>query len=134
MATKQDIHEHPGVLVELKKPFLIVKETLERMGVGSKKKKLISPSAYILKKKGNYYICHFKNLLELDGKQTNFNEEDEKRLHKIVDYLEKWGLVKRFEPKKYDEEDLKSVPLLLVLYKDKKDYTIIHKYSIGKRK
>ena len=123
-----------GVLVELTQPFLIIKETLERMGVGSKNKKVISPSAYILKKQDRYYICHFKELLAIDGRKTNYNEEDEKRLNKIVNYLEKWGLIKRLQTKKYSDEDLLEVPLLLVLYKDKPKYRIIHKYKIGKKK
>ena len=37
---------------------------------------------------------HFKELFGLDGKQTNFSEEDQSRRNTIVKLLNDWGLVK----------------------------------------
>ncbi len=54
----------PGYLpleVELAKQddFLKVKETLSRIGVASKKDKILYQSCHILHKQGRYFIVHF---------------------------------------------------------------------------
>ena len=43
--------------------FLKVRETLTRIGVASRKEKIIYQSCHILHKQGKYYIVHFKELL-----------------------------------------------------------------------
>jgi len=131
-----------GVEVKLdKEKFLVVKETLERLGVGSKARKVISPSCYILHKSGKYYICHFKELIKLDkekrGKDTlvNITEDDLLRRDKIVKYLELWGLVEIVNPelKEKSIDDIK-INVLIVPHSEKELYTIKHKYNIGKQK
>ena len=64
--------------VVLKEPddFLKVRETLSRMGVASRREKILWQSAHILHKKGRYYIAHFKELFALDGKETNISISD----------------------------------------------------------
>ena len=59
--------------VELKEPddFLKIRETLSRIGVASRKDKVLYQSCHILHKQGKYFIVHFKELFALDGKQTN---------------------------------------------------------------
>ena len=59
--------------VGLKEPddFLKVRETLSRIGVASRKNKTLFQSCHILHKQGKYYIVHFKELFDLDGKETN---------------------------------------------------------------
>ncbi len=56
--------------------FLKVKETLSRIGVASRNDKKLFQSCHILHKQGRYYIVHFKELFALDGKPTNFSEND----------------------------------------------------------
>ena len=58
--------------VQLKNPddFLKVRETLTRIGVASKKDKILYQSCHILHKQGRYYIVHFKELFALDGKPS----------------------------------------------------------------
>ena len=50
--------------VTLKEPddFLKVRETLSRIGVASRKDKILYQSCHILHKQGKYYIVHFKEL------------------------------------------------------------------------
>jgi len=48
--------------------FLKVKETLTRIGVSSRKEKVLYQSCHILHKQGKYYIVHFKEMFSLDGK------------------------------------------------------------------
>ena len=64
--------------VKLKEPddFLKVRETLTRIGIASRKEKTLFQSCHILHKQGKYYIVHFKELFALDGKTTNFSEND----------------------------------------------------------
>jgi hypothetical protein len=51
-----------GVEVKLVSDFLVIKETLERIGIANRKTQVITPSVYILHKQGKYYIIHFKEL------------------------------------------------------------------------
>jgi hypothetical protein len=120
-----------GVEVELTGKFSIVRETLERIGIANTRKKTLTPSCYCLHKKGKYFILHFKELLMLDGNQSNYSVEDGKRRNAIVDLLEKWNLVKVIDPTKI-EDKLKYVYVLP--YKERDNYNIVHKYHIGVRK
>ena len=59
--------------------FLKVRETLTRIGIASRKDKTLFQSCHILHKQGKYYIVHFKELFALDGKASNFSENDKAR-------------------------------------------------------
>ena len=67
-------------MIEVRLPsaedFLKIRETLTRIGVASRRDKVLFQSCHILHKQGRYYIVHFKELFALDGKPTNFSEED----------------------------------------------------------
>ena len=70
------------VEVLLKDPddFLLVKESLTRIGVPSKVGKTLTQSCHILHKRGRYYICMFKELFLLDGKKALQKYKDYKKL------------------------------------------------------
>lgn len=121
-----------GVTVELNEHFSIVRETLDRIGIANKDKRVLNPSCYLLHKRGSYTISHFKQLLALDGKKTNFSEEDFKRTVSIARLLEDWGLVTILDPDKYEEYD--DVFVFVLPYKEKENWEIKHKYSIGTKK
>ena len=70
--------------------FLKVRETLTRIGVASRKDKTLYQSCHILHKQGRYYIVHFKELFALDGKPTNFSENDQARRITIANLLAEW--------------------------------------------
>jgi endonuclease III len=94
MKHTEDIFEGYGVEVKLnhEDDFLKVKETLTRIGVSSKKEKKLYQSCHILHKRGRYAILHFKELLALDGLETDTSENDLARRNTIVKLLEEWGL------------------------------------------
>ena len=48
--------------------FLKIKETLQRIGIASKKDKTLFQSAFILHKQNRYYITHFKEMFILEEK------------------------------------------------------------------
>ncbi len=120
-----------GIEVELKEHFSVVRESLDRIGIANKTKQILNPSCYLLHKKGKYYILHFKQLLALDGKETNFSEDDISRTISIAKLLQNWGLVKILNE---DEiKDIASTFVFVLPFKDKPEWLIKHKYQIGKR-
>ena len=119
--------------VELKEPddFLKIRETLSRIGVASRKEKVLFQSCHILHKQGKYFIVHFKELFALDGIQTNLSENDIARRNTISKLLSDWGLVK------IKGETNPAAPLSqikIISFKDKNDWTLETKYNIGKKR
>ena len=78
--------------------FLKVRETLTRIGVSSRKEKVLYQSCHILHKQGRYYIVHFKELFALDGKPSNISDNDIERRNAIAKLLEEWELVDIVNP------------------------------------
>ena len=118
--------------VILKEPddFLKVRETLSRIGVASRKEKILYQSCHILHKQGKYYIVHFKELFALDGKDTNLTENDIGRRNRIANLLKDWGLVSI--PKEDDDNMSPLSQIKIISFKDKKNWELKTKYNIGK--
>lgn len=115
--------------------FLLVKETLTRIGVLSKRTGTLFQSCHILHKKGKFYITHFKELFLLDGKgHTEFTENDMARRNVIANLLEEWGLVKVVDKTKTKEPVVPISHIKIVSFKDKDNYILQPKYSIGVKK
>lgn len=115
-----------GIEVELLADYAVICETLERIGVINKRKKLIYPSCYCLEKDGTYYICHFKEMFKLNNKPSTFNKLDRLRLQTIVYFLKKWNLVRVI-----DEEEISEIlsdKIDVVKHSEKRDYKVIHKF------
>jgi len=129
----EDIFEGLGVEVKLKSKddFLKVRETLTRMGVSSKKEKKLYQSCHILHKRGRYAIMHFKELLDLDGLETDISDSDIGRRNIIVKLLVDWGLVEAVDPEEYAEPQLTLAQLKIIPHKEKKDWQLVPKYHIG---
>ena len=122
------------VEIELEEPddFLKVKETLTRIGVASKKDNKLFQSCHILHKQGKYYIVHFKELFALDGKPTDFSENDVCRRNTITNLLQEWGLLKIVLG---DTESFVAPmnQIKIISYSEKDDWELIPKYNIGKK-
>lgn len=118
--------------VTLKEPddFLKVRETLSRIGVASRKDKILYQSCHILHKQGKYYIVHFKELFALDGKDTNLTENDIGRRNRIANLLKDWGLVTITAEDADNMSPLSQIKI--ISFKDKKDWELKTKYNIGK--
>lgn len=126
--------EVPGIEVKLTEigHFSVVRESLERIGFANKNTNTISPSCYLLHKQGRYYIIHFKNLLKMDGKKTDFTEEDARRQASIAKLLEKWKMVEIVDRAKVDA--VNSCFVFVLPFEEKPDWRIVHKYTIGTHK
>ena len=113
--------------------FLKVRETLTRIGVASRKDRTIYQSCHILHKQGRYYIVHFKELFALDGKPTNFSDNDRARRNTISNLLAEWGLVDLMN--KNSEEPIAPLSQIKVLpYKEKDEWNLVAKYNIGRKR
>lgn len=112
--------------------FRKVKETLTRIGLASRTEKVLTQSAHILHRQGRYYICHFKELLALDGLRTDLSESDVSRRNRIVQMLVEWGLVKVFEPAMLEPMGSPNV-VKVIKYADKDEWDLRTKYTIGIR-
>ena len=114
--------------------FLKIRETLTRIGVASRKDKTIYQSCHILHKRGKYYIVHFKELFALDGKKTNFNENDLGRRNTIANLLAEWGLLNLVDAKKSAADTVPLGQIKILSFKDKSDWNLVAKYNIGNKK
>jgi hypothetical protein len=132
-----DIFNGLGVEVELdhEDKFLMVKETLSRIGVGSSKTKTLFQSAVLLHKQGRYAIMHFKEMFMLDGKvNTDFTENDLARRNTIVNLLSEWKLIKVLQKDKIEFPQVPVTHLKVLSFKEKKEWTTVSKYTIGMKK
>ena len=124
-------------LVEVKlktdEDFLKVRETLSRIGVASKKDMILYQSCHILHKQGLYYIVHFKELFGLDGKPSNFSEEDIARRNTIANLIAEWGLVLLVDTNKTKEPIAAMSQIKIIPFKEKNDWELVTKYSIGRK-
>ena len=130
-----DIMDGLGVEVTLKneEDFLKVKETLTRIGVSSRKEKVLYQSCHILHKQGRYYIVHFKELFALDGKPSNLSENDIQRRNAIARLLEEWELVTIVNQEIIGDNVAPLHQIKIIAFKEKDDWQLITKYNIGKK-
>jgi len=124
------------VEVRLKKDddFLKIRETLTRIGVASRKDKTIYQSCHILHKQGKYYIVHFKELFALDGKPSNFGDEDRARRNTISNLISEWGLVELVDEDKSKEPIAPLSQIKILPHREKDEWSLVAKYNIGKKK
>jgi hypothetical protein len=128
-----DLTKFVEVVLTEQDDFLKVRETLTRIGVSSRKEKVLYQSCHILHKQGHYYIVHFKELFALDGKPSNISENDIQRRNAIAKLLEEWGLVKILNPKIMEDNIAPLHQIKIIAFKEKDEWELIAKYNIGKK-
>jgi hypothetical protein len=125
-------------LIEVKigedEDFLKIKETLTRIGVASRKEKTLYQSCHILHKQGKYYIVHFKEMFMIDGKPSNFTEEDQGRRNKIIDLLQEWGLLRVLNSDNIKSPMASMSQIKIINHKEKAEWNLETKYNIGRKK
>mgnify|MGYP000318292099 FL=1 len=127
-------HPEKMLEVQLKEPddFLKVRETLTRIGVASRKDKKLFQSCHILHKQGRYFIVHFKELFALDGKASNFSENDAERRNTITQLLSDWGLIAILN-NTIAEKKAPLSQIKVLSFKEKGEWDLQAKYNIGKK-
>jgi hypothetical protein len=131
-----------GVEIKLPSPdnFLKIKETLTRMGIASRKDKILYQSCNILHKKdkvtdeSRYAILHFKELFILDGKIDNLGDEDIARRNTIVNLLAEWSLLDIVDHSKSEEPVASLNKVKIIAFKEKDQWSLESKYTIGLKK
>ena len=113
--------------------FLKIRETLTRIGVASKKDQTLFESCHILHKQGKYYVVHFKEMFNLDSKQSDISENDIQRRNTIAGLLQDWNLLTIVDTKKAQDKAPIS-QIKIVSFSDKPNWTLVPKYSIGTTK
>ena len=128
-----DLSKFVEVLLNEQDDFLKVRETLTRIGVSSRKEKVLYQSCHILHKQGKYYIVHFKELFALDGKPSNISENDIQRRNAIANLLEEWGLIKVINKDILVDNIAPLHQIKIISFKEKDQWELITKYNIGKK-
>jgi hypothetical protein len=121
------------VVLAKEENFLKVKETLTRIGVASKKDRILYQSCHILHKQGKYYLVHFKELFKLDGKPANFDEKDIARRNTIATLLQEWGLIKLVVSQTVLEPVSPLNQIKVLSFKEKPEWKLVPKYNIGRK-
>ena len=125
-------------MVEIKlrsaEDFLKIRETLTRIGVASRRDKVLFQSCHILHKQGRYYIVHFKELFALDGKPTNFSEEDMARRNTIANLLAEWELIDIVVLDRTNNPIAPLNQIKIIPHKEKNEWKLEAKYNIGKKR
>ena len=130
----RDISNLVEVTLKEKDDFLKVRETLTRIGVASKREKILFQSCHILHKQGKYYIVHFKELFDLDGKPTDITINDLSRRNAIANLLEDWGLVSLVSKESTESpEPIFLSQIKIISHKEKNEWQLIPKYNIGNK-
>lgn len=119
--------------VDIDSGFKKIVETLTRMGVPSTTEKTLSQTAHILHKRGKYYIAHFKEMMALDGLDTNLTDGDISRRNRIAQMLSDWGLVKVVDQNALEPMGNANI-VKVVKYADKANWNLVQKYAIGVKK
>lgn len=122
--------------VRLNEPddFLKIRETLSRIGVASKKDRTLYQSCHILHKQGRYYLVHFKELFLLDGKRSDFSEDDIGRRNTIANLLNEWKLLELVDQSKTKDPKAPLSQIKIISHKEKDSWNLVTKYNIGKKR
>lgn len=114
--------------IKLKRDYMVVKETLERIGIANRKTKVITPSCYIIFKDNKYYISHFKYLLS-DNTEKTIPQKDIDRQNAICTMLQNWNSISIVNEENVYQKELKE-KIFVLTYDKKSEYKISHKVKI----
>jgi hypothetical protein len=76
---------------------------------------------------------HFKELLALDGKPTNFSDDDEARRNTIANLVDQWDLIDLVDHSKTSEKIAPLNQIKVLPFKEKSEWELIAKYNIGRK-
>ena len=110
--------------------FMVVRETLTRMGVSPKGKNILYQSCHLVHKDGVYVVAHFKELFALDGLPSNVSTEDIQRRNAIVKLLEDWDLLEVVDKEKIKDQ-MPLTGMKIIKYGEKDNWELIPKFNPG---
>jgi len=121
-----------GVHVKLfdDEDFMVVRETLSRIGVSPKGKKVLYQSCHLIHKDNVYIIAHFKELFALDGLPSNISEDDIKRRNAIINLLKEWELLEVVDEDKIKDK-MPINGIKIIKFTEKDNWDLIPKFNPG---
>ena len=121
-----------GVHVKLfdDEDFMVVRETLTRMGVSPKGKNILYQSCHLIHKDDIYIVAHFKELFALDGLPSNVSDEDILRRNAIIKLLEDWELLEVLDKDKIQNK-MALTGLKIIKHEEKHNWNLIPKFNPG---
>jgi hypothetical protein len=128
----KSVFKDVGVHVKLfdDEDFMVIRETLSRIGVSPKGKNVLYQSCHLIHKNDVYVVAHFKELFALDDLPSNISEEDIKRRNAIVKLLEEWELLEIVDKDKV-KESMPITGLKIIKYTEKDNWELIPKFNTG---
>lgn len=128
----KNVFKGVGVQVKLfdEEDFMVVRETLSRIGVSPKGKKVLYQSCHLVHKDGVYVIAHFKELFALDDLPANVSKEDIQRRNAIVKLLEEWELVEVLN-KDAIKDAMPISGLKIIKHSEKDNWELVPKFNTG---
>jgi hypothetical protein len=113
-------------LVDIK----VIKETLSRIGIADKKRKILYPSCLLWQNFEDYYILHFKELFLISRTNgyNNISIEDLERKNSIIYCLITWGLI---EVENIDMIEPHNKYVFVLPFKEKNEWTITQKFNVN---
>ena len=126
------VFNNVGVHIKLfdEEDFMVVRETLSRIGVSPKGKNVLYQSCHLIHKNGVYIVAHFKELFALDGLPSNVSEEDIKRRNAIIQLLEEWELLEIIDKEKTADK-MPINGLKIIKYGERDNWELIPKFNPG---
>ena len=73
-------------------------------------------------------------MFALDGKPTNFTDEDKGRRNTITNLLAEWGLITIVDVNSTAEPIAPLSQVKIISHKEKDEWNLVAKYNIGKKK
>jgi Bacteriophage translational regulator len=105
----------------------VVIETLSRIGIASKKEKILWPSCYLFSEDGKYFIAHFKQMFMIKNEgYDNISIQDLERRNAIIFCLKSWGLID-VDDKEIEPHD---IFVFILPFSEKKNWSIQHKFKM----
>jgi hypothetical protein len=128
----ESIFKGVGVHIKLFDPedFMVVRETLSRIGVSPKGKNVLYQSCHLIHKNEVYIIAHFKELFALDGLPSNTSEEDIKRRNAIIKLLEDWELLEVVDKEKIKDQ-IPINAIKIIKHSERDNWELIPKFNPG---
>ena len=110
--------------------FMVVRETLSRIGVSPKGKNVLYQSCHLIHKDEVYIIAHFKELFALDDLPSNVSTEDLQRRNAIVKLLEDWELLEVLDKDKL-KDYMPINGIKIIKHTEKDNWDLIPKFNTG---
>jgi hypothetical protein len=128
----KNVFKGVGVQVKLfdEEDFMVVRETLSRIGVSPKGKNILYQSCHLVHKNDVYVIAHFKELFALDDLPSNVSKEDIQRRNAIIKLLEEWELVEVIN-KETIKDAMPISGLKIIKHSEKNNWELVPKFNTG---